>query len=45
MFWRIPARLVTGPLAFLAAGTIDIVLFGSAALGEALRRRLRSARS
>jgi hypothetical protein len=45
MLWRIPARLVTSPLAFLVAGAIDIVLFTSAALGQALRRRLRGARS
>jgi hypothetical protein len=41
MLWRIPARLVTGPLAFLVAGAIDIALFSAAALREALRRRLR----
>jgi hypothetical protein len=28
MLWRIAARTVTGPLAFLTAGVIDLLAFG-----------------
>jgi hypothetical protein len=32
VLWRIAARLLTGPLAFLIAGVIDFAAFGLAAL-------------
>ncbi|MGA2924664.1 MAG: hypothetical protein ABSG43_01525 [Solirubrobacteraceae bacterium] len=40
MLWRVAARVVTGPVAFLLAGVIDIVVFSWAAL----RRRRAAAR-
>jgi hypothetical protein len=41
MLWRIPARLVTGPLAFFVAGVIDVLILTGAILWAALRKRLR----
>jgi hypothetical protein len=35
------ARLLTGPLAFLAAGVIDVLAFALGSLREAARRRGR----
>jgi len=42
VLWRPAARLVTGPIAFFLAGVIDIGAFAFAALGAAIRRRLRA---
>ena len=41
MHWRIPARLVTGPLAFFVAGAIDVLFIITAILWAALRARMR----
>ncbi|MBV9424547.1 MAG: hypothetical protein JOZ98_16665 [Solirubrobacterales bacterium] len=37
-------RLVTGPLAFLVAGVVDVLAFAPTALGGALAKRLGSFR-
>ncbi len=42
MHWRIPARLLTGPLAFFVAGVIDVAVLTGAILWAALRARLRA---
>jgi hypothetical protein len=41
VLWRLAARLLTGPLAFLVAGVTDVGLFLLAVAREQLRRRLR----
>jgi hypothetical protein len=40
MIERGAARLVTGPLAFLVAGIVDLTAFTAQALARYLRRRL-----
>jgi hypothetical protein len=45
-FWWDPlARVVTGPLAFLVAGVVDVLLFVTASLWFRAIRRLRSGRT
>ncbi|HET7046907.1 MAG TPA: hypothetical protein VFI54_01445 [Solirubrobacteraceae bacterium] len=45
MVSRFAARLVTGPLAFLVAGVIDVVTFVIASLWFRTRNRLRRGRT
>ena len=45
-FWWDPlARLVTGPLAFLVAGVVDVLLFVTASLWFRAVRRVRRRRA
>jgi hypothetical protein len=42
VLWRVAARLVTGPLAFLVAGVTDVLAFVIASLWFRLKRLARS---
>jgi hypothetical protein len=42
VLWRLAARLLTGPIAFFVAGTIDLGAFVAAAARQSIRRRLRA---
>jgi hypothetical protein len=42
VLWRLAARLLTGPVAFLLAGIVDLGAFAAITLRDTARKRLRS---